>query len=227
MGSSLGWLSCPAFPPSVLFKFPVILSLQPGLGCQRDVLGVMLWLMHFFSLYNQQGGTGSIFCYCGRNGCYHPLLCWASLPTLPLASLPCLCPSVPRWNGRTQCSVFDTSLVPVMLLDPWPWTQLLRLHQQLFFPSIYKPYFYAVCADLDMKLAWFPAVWEYFDSSFSPKWNYLLLMKDMILKSLQDSVASLWSKHKNSTCSSGVSPLSLSTRLFQILLPSTQCFLLC
>lgn len=32
--------------------------------------------------------------------------------------------------------------------------------------SVYKLYFYAAWADLDMKLAWLPAVWEYFCSFF-------------------------------------------------------------
>lgn len=39
IGPSLGCLSHPALPPAMLFKFPVVLSPQPGLGWQADVLG--------------------------------------------------------------------------------------------------------------------------------------------------------------------------------------------
>lgn len=128
-----------------------------------------------------------------------------------LASHPCLCPSVSRWEGRTQCSVFDTSLVPVMLLDPWPWTQLLHLHQQLFshLPFNIQTTFLCSMGRFRHETCMIPSslgilLLHFF---FSPKCNYLLLMNDTILKSLQDSVVSLWSKHKTSTCSCRSQPL--------------------
>lgn len=75
-------------------------------------------------------------------------------PPCPWQALPCLCPSDPRWEGRPWCSVFDSSLLPACFLIHGPGLSCFAFISSCspISLSIYKPYFYAVWADLDMKL---------------------------------------------------------------------------
>lgn len=97
-----------------------------------------------------------------------PLLSITAHPALAKPSLSLsLCPQMGRQD--TVLSVWD---IPGPCHASWSMAldSAASPSSAAVLPSplqyIYKPYFYAAWADLDMKPAWFPAVWEYFYSFF-------------------------------------------------------------